>query len=107
MKIEHILKLARVQIKGAEKDSIEKDFSSIINFVKKIEKLETNKVKPMSYPVDIYNAVREDKTINGKKSRSKVGTPTEASEQMTNNKKLIDAAPDKKDNYVKVKEVFK
>jgi aspartyl/glutamyl-tRNA(Asn/Gln) amidotransferase C subunit len=91
MKIDHILKLARVEIKGGEKSSIEKDFSSILGFVKKIEKLDTKKTKPMSYPVDIYNAMREDKIQNKKGS----------------NKKLVDAAPETKDNLIKVKEILK
>lgn len=94
MKIDHILKLARIKIKGEEKNTFEKDFSSILGFVKKIEKIDTKKIKAMSYPVDIYNAMREDEITNNQR-------------QIANNKKLIDAAPEKKDNFIKVKEILK
>ena len=89
----HISKLARVEIKGKEKSSIEKDFSSILDFVKKIEKLNTGDVKPMNYPVEIYNVAREDKITNTKR-------------KVANNKKLINSAPAKKDGFIKVKQVL-
>lgn len=94
MNIDHILKLARIEIKKEEKKSFEKDFSSILDFVKKIEKLKIKEINKIDYPAEIYNVMREDK-IEKIKDKEK------------NAKKLIDTAPDKKENYIKVKEILK
>jgi len=91
--IDKILTLARLEVGEKEKKKLEEDFSSILSFVKKLEKVDVKDVKPMSYPLDIYNVMREDKTTNDKK-------------QIEDSKKLIEAAPDKKDNYIKVKEIL-
>lgn len=94
MYINHILKLARLEIEKKEKNNLEKDFSSILGFVKKIEKLNVSNVKIMPYPIDIYNVMLEDKTSKKTKKKKK------------RVKKLINAAPDKKNNYIKVKQVL-
>ncbi|MDD5551869.1 MAG: Asp-tRNA(Asn)/Glu-tRNA(Gln) amidotransferase subunit GatC [Candidatus Pacebacteria bacterium] len=96
MNIDHILKLARIEIKKEDKKSFEKDFSSILDFVKKIEKLKIKKTDKIYYPAEIYNVMREDKARQETRNK-KQGTK----------KKLIDAAPDKKENYIKVKEILK
>lgn len=94
MKIDKVLKLARIEINPEEKEQLEKDFSSILNFIKEIEKVDISRVKAMSYPQEIYNVMREDvidQTIEDKKKTAK---------------KLINLAPEKKDNYLKVKKVL-
>ncbi len=94
VKIDHILKLARIEIDEKEKKQIEKDFLAILKFVKEIEKVKAEgNVKPMSYPVEVYNVMREDK-------------PTKSQDKEEKAKKLIKLAPDKKDNYIKVKQVL-
>ena len=96
MNIDHILKLARIEIKKEDKKSFEKDFSSILDFVKKIEKLKIKEINKIDYPAEICNVIREDRAsqeIRNKKQET--------------NKKLIDTAPDKKENYIKVKEILK
>jgi aspartyl-tRNA(Asn)/glutamyl-tRNA(Gln) amidotransferase subunit C len=93
IEIENILKLARIEIDEKEKKEIEKDFFSILKFVEKIEKVKTEGVKPMSYPIEVYNVMREDKKTNDKN-------------QIVNSKKLISAAPETKDGFVKVKSIL-
>lgn len=90
MDINRILKLSRLEVGEKERKNLEKDFSSILGLVKKLEDVDVKNVKPMSYPVDIYNAMREDKETN----------------KISNSKELINAAPDKKDGFVKVKSVL-
>lgn len=92
MDIDRILKLARIEMSEEEKKNLEKDFSSILGFVKKLEKLNVSNVKVMSYPIDVYNVMREDKKI---KSSGK-----------QKSKNLIMAAPETEKNYIKVKEVL-
>lgn len=94
MDIDRILKLARLEIDNNEKEKLKKDFSSILGFVEKLEKLDVSNVKPMSYPIDIYNEMREDEIKQTTDDKRKTA------------KKLIDAAPNKKDDYIKVKEIL-
>jgi len=66
MKIDHILKLSRLKVKGKEKKELEKEFSSILNFVKKLKELEVKNVKPMTYPIELKNILREDEIFQEK-----------------------------------------
>jgi len=91
MKIDHILKLARLKIEKREKETLEKDFSSILEFIKKLEELDVSGTKPMNYPTDIYNKTRKDEIIKKDKKTAE---------------KLVEMAPNKKENYIKTKEVL-
>jgi len=93
MKIDHILTLARLEIKGKEKKELEKEFSSILDFVKKLQELDVHNVKPMTYPTELKNILREDKT-------SQAIAPSRQAQ------KLLDLAPTVKGRYVKVKQVL-
>lgn len=93
MKIDKILKLARIEIEEEEKKQIEKEFLAILDFIKEIEKIDISNVKPMNYPQEIYNVMREDKENQKENQKMK-------------RKKLLNAAPDTKDNYIKVKQVL-
>ena len=93
MKIDHILKLARLKVKGKEKKELEKEFSSILNFVKKLKELEVKNVKPMTYPTELKNILREDEIFQEKNTSLQ-------------SKKLIELAPKTKERSIKVKQVF-
>jgi len=93
MKIDYILKLARLKVKGKEKKELEKEFSSILNFVKKLKELEVKNVKPMTYPTELKNILREDEIFQEKNTSLQ-------------SKKLIELAPKTKERSIKVKQVF-
>ncbi|PIU42749.1 MAG: hypothetical protein CO034_01175 [Parcubacteria group bacterium CG_4_9_14_0_2_um_filter_35_11] len=93
MKIDHILKLSRLKVKGKEKKELEKEFSSILNFVKKLKELEVKNVKPMTYPIELKNILREDEIFQEKNTSLQ-------------SKKLIELAPKTKERSIKVKQVF-
>ena len=87
--ISHISKLARIGLSKKEKQNLEKEFSDILNFVKKLEKVDTSKVKPTSHIIGIENITREDKVqVKGKRD------------------KLLKLAPKRKGKYFKVKAVL-
>lgn len=92
MKIEHILKLARLKVSTQEKRELEKDFSSILDFVRKLQTLDIRKIKPMKYPVTLQNIMREDKP--------------KRKEQRAKSKKLLNLSPRAKEGYIKVKQVL-
>lgn len=90
MRIEHILKLARIKVETREKRELKKDFSSILNFVRKLQELDVRKIKPMKYLVNLQNITRED----------------EPKEKRLEGEKLLKLSPRTKGGYIKVRQVL-
>ena len=59
--IEYLLNLARIEIKEEEKEEISFQLEDILNFVKKLQEIETEKIEPISGGTDLSNVFREDK----------------------------------------------
>lgn len=57
--IEKLAKLARVELTEKEKEKFKNQLSSILDYVKKIQEVDTSKVKP-SFRLDLKNVFRED-----------------------------------------------
>ena len=93
MKIDHILSLGKLKIEGKEKKDLENEFSSILDFVEKLKKLDIKSIEPMTYPVEIENVTRGDKLSKKKTDEKKA-------------KELLDLAPIKKEKYIKVKQIL-
>ena len=87
--VEHIAKLSRLELTEAETAKMQKDLSSILDYFKLLKKVGKPKTKKQVKKVE--NVVREDKV--GHKSSS-----------LANN--LVGLAPDKKDDYIKVKSIL-
>jgi len=87
--IEHLAELARLKVTDEEKEKMAGELSAILGFVEKLEKADVAGVLPTSNAAGIFNAMRQD-----------------AVDQYDQQKELVDAAPAKKDNLVKVKAVF-
>ncbi len=90
--VEHIAHLARIELTPEEKQKYGRELSKILEFVEKLNRVDTSVVQPLAGGTLLENITREDeeadKTIEGKSA------------------KLLEAAPDRKDGYVKVKSVF-
>ena len=87
--VQHIAHLARIELTPEEETKFEKELSAILGFVEKLDKADVVGVLPTSNAAGIFNAMRQD-----------------AVNQYDKQKELVDAAPAKKDNLVKVKAVF-
>ena len=112
--IDHILKLARIEIPQREKKKLKEEFSSILSFVKKLEEIDVKDARPMNYTVDLENIMRGDdyppavlqihhppeKEIPAVLLKSTTYPKKEIS------RKLLDLVPNTKDRYIKVKSVF-
>jgi len=59
--VEHIAKLAKLSLSEDEKKSYAKQLGDILEYVEKLDELDTESVKPLSHVMDIANAFREDK----------------------------------------------
>ncbi len=59
--IEHISKLALLDLTEEEKEKLSKQLGDILNYFKKLDDLDTTNVKPTTHPIDgLKNVFRED-----------------------------------------------
>lgn len=87
--IAHIAVLGRIETSDEKKEKFTSELSSIISHVENLESAPTTDVKPISQITGLENVTREDKIVEG--------LPIE---------KILQNAPDKKDNFIKTKKVF-
>lgn len=59
-KIERVAELARLNLKSEEKQKLEKDLGAILDYVKKLEALDTKGVEPTSHVLNMENVFRAD-----------------------------------------------
>ena len=59
-KIERVAELARLNLKPEEKQKLEKDLGAILDYVKKLDKIDTENVEPTSHVLDLENVYRKD-----------------------------------------------
>lgn len=89
--VKHISKLARLKLTEKEIEKMQKELSAILDYVEKLKEVDISNAKP--YSMKIENVFRKD---------------VEKSQDFIDQaQKLIEMAPQKKDNFVKVKSIFK
>jgi aspartyl-tRNA(Asn)/glutamyl-tRNA(Gln) amidotransferase subunit C len=59
-KIERVAELARLNLKPEEKQKLEKELGAILDYVKKLEALDTKGVEPTSHVLNMENVFRAD-----------------------------------------------
>ena len=91
--IEHIAKLARIELTEEEKEKITTDLSSILDYVEKLNKVNTSKVEPISQVTGIDSVMREDEFKKNDK-------------QLAARNKLINEAPKRKGDYFQVPKIL-
>jgi len=64
-KIKHTAKLARISLDEKKIDNLSKDLSNIFKFIEKLNKANTDNVKPLSSILDHTLRLREDKVNDG------------------------------------------
>jgi aspartyl-tRNA(Asn)/glutamyl-tRNA(Gln) amidotransferase subunit C len=87
--VEHIAKLARLKVTEEEVEHYTGQLNQILEYVEKLNELDTEDVEPLSHPVENANVFREDKL--------KPSTRTEDA---------LKNAPDKDDQHFKVPKVI-
>ena len=59
--VDHISKLALLNLSEEEKAKLAKEAGNILNYFKKLDNLDTSKVNPMTHPIEgLKNVFRED-----------------------------------------------
>ncbi len=87
-KIERVAELARLNLKTEEKQKLAKDLGAILDYVKKLEKLDTSKVEPTSHVLNMENVFRADEV-----------KPTDAAQ------KALEHAPETEGHFFKVPKI--
>ena len=64
--VKHISKLARISLDESKVENLSKDLTSIMKFIEKLNKLNTDKVKPLTSIVNASLKSRSDEIKDGK-----------------------------------------
>ncbi len=58
--VEHVARLARLEVSPAEKEELTRQMNRILQYVEKLNELDTTGIPPTSHVIDLKNAFRED-----------------------------------------------
>jgi aspartyl-tRNA(Asn)/glutamyl-tRNA(Gln) amidotransferase subunit C len=93
--LEHLAKLARIELDPKEEERLLKDLGNILEYFKELQALDTSAVMPMTGGTDLRNVFRED--ASGEEN----GGP-----ENTNRRAGVEAFPESKDGFNKIPPVF-
>jgi len=88
--VEHIAKLARLGLTEKEKEKMQKELSSILDYIEKLKEVDISKAKASSHPIKVENVMRNDEV---RRLKPEV------------RRKIIEQAPETKAGYLKVKSI--
>ncbi len=87
--IEYVGILAKLELSGEEKEAAKKSMGEMLDYIDKLNELDTTDVEPMSHVFPVQNVFREDEVTNGDESA-----------------KTLQNAPSQKDNMFIVPKTF-
>src|SRR3990167_2030438 len=93
--VRHIAELARIKINEKEKKGLKKDLSSILEYIDKLNEVDTTEVEPLYQTTGLVDSFRSDEPRGEFKMDESL------------NENLIGQAPHKENRFIKVKSVFK
>ncbi len=87
--IDYVGILAKLELSPEEKEQAKKDMTNMLDYVGKLNELDTDGVEPMSHTFSVHNVFREDVVVNG-----------------DDRENMLANAPEKKDGAYKVPRTF-
>lgn len=87
--VEHIASLARLKFTDEELENFTGQLNKILEYMEKLNELDTKTVEPLSHPVESVNVFREDNV-----------------KQSTDRKDALKNAPDTDDEFFRVPKVI-
>lgn len=90
--VQHIARLARIELTPDEERRFEHELSAILQFVEQLNQVDTTGIEPMTGGTHLEQVVRPDAQDN-----------TDIEHRAAS---LIKAAPEKKDRLIRVRSVF-
>lgn len=91
VEVQHIAKLARIAVKPEDEQQLSQQLTSILDYVGKLNEVETAHIEPTSQVTDLVNVTREDVCIPG---------------STTQHDLLLKNFPQRVQNLLKVRSVF-
>lgn len=61
--VEHVAKLARLELTEEEKELYTKQLGDVLKYVDQMNEVDTSSVKPMTQVIDFVNVMRDDKVV--------------------------------------------
>jgi len=58
--VEHVAKLARLEFSDEEKEKLTHQLNQILDYMDKLNELDTSNVEPLSHVIELKNVFRED-----------------------------------------------
>ena len=58
--VEHVAKLARLELTEEEKDKFTKQLGAILEYAQQMNEIDTTGVEPMAHAIPVVNVMRED-----------------------------------------------
>ena len=92
--IRHIASLARIKIDEKEEKGLKKDLSSILEYIEKLNEVDTTEVQPLYQTTGLVNSFRDDEPRGEFKMDENL------------NEKLVGQAPHSENRFIKVKSVL-
>jgi len=89
--VEHIAKLARLELGPEEVERFQSELANILDYVSQLKEVDTTGVEPTAQVTGLLNNLRNDVSV--------------ASDSATR-ERLLSAFPDREGDYLKVKTVF-
>ena len=80
--IEYVGILAKLELDEAEKEAAKKDMGRMLDYIEKLNELDTAGVEPMSHVFPVQNVFREDIVTNGDESEKTLRNAPEEKENM-------------------------
>lgn len=93
--LKHLAELARIKLTAKESDAFLKDIKKILHYFKELEKVDTDKIEPMSGGTSLINVLREDRVDFSQKAQS-----------VDDAGRIIEAFPESDKGYLKVPKVL-
>ena len=90
--IQHLADLARLKINDKETEQYSRELSAILHYVKKLNRVKTEKVSPTAQAVELENVFRADQIDSTYSQKTR--------------KSIINQAPEKQGDLIKVKAIF-
>ena len=59
--VEHVAKLARLELTEEEKEKFTVQFSNILDYFNQLSEVNTENIEPMAHAIPMVNVMREDK----------------------------------------------
>lgn len=87
--VKRVAALARLELSPAEEEALTQQLDKILQYMEKLNQLDSTNVEPLAHVVDIVNAFREDRVVN----RSTPDT-------------LLANAPEKESDFFKVPKII-